>query len=103
MKIRKGDNVIVIAGKDKGKSGVVAHAYPKESMVLIEGINSKKRHQKPRKGGQKGQIVEKSMPIHVSNIMIKDPKGNKGSRISIKRDENKRVRIATKSGSVIEK
>ena len=103
MKIKKGDNVVVIAGKDKGKTGVIAHAYPKEDMVLIEGVNVKKRHQKARRGGAKGQVIEKAMPIHVSNTMFLDPKGNKGTRLSITREGGVRVRVAKKSGSAIEK
>ncbi len=103
MKIKKGDNVIVIAGKDKGKTGSIVAAYPKEDLVLIEGVNMKKRHQKARKGGSKGQIVEKAMPIHISNVMIMDPKKNKGTRISISKKDGKRVRIGQKSGAVIDK
>jgi large subunit ribosomal protein L24 len=77
MKIKKGDKVIVISGKDKGKTGEVAHAYPKLNRVLILGVNVAKRHQRARKQGQKGQLIEKPMPIHVSNVMIVDPKKGK--------------------------
>ncbi len=70
MKIKKNDNVIVITGKDKGKKGKVLRAFPKFDMVLVEGINSKKRHQKASKSGAKGQIVEKAHPIHVSNVKV---------------------------------
>jgi large subunit ribosomal protein L24 len=68
MKIKKGDKVTVITGKDKSKSGVVLRAFPKLDMVLIEGINKKKLHKKPRKGGEKGKIIEQAAPIHVSNV-----------------------------------
>ena len=68
MKIQKGDKVIIITGKDKGKSGVVLRAFPKLSQVLVEGINKKKVHQKPKKQGEKGKIVERAMPVHVSNV-----------------------------------
>jgi len=70
MNIKKGDSVIVLAGKDKGKSGKVLRAIPKEDMVLVEGVNLKKVHEKSRKGAGKGQIVEKGYPIHVSNVKL---------------------------------
>ena len=68
MKIKKGDKVTVIAGKDKGKSGVVVRAMPKLQKVVVEGVNIAKKHQKPVKSGSKGQIVEVAMPIHISNV-----------------------------------
>lgn len=68
MKIKKGDKVEVITGKDKGKSGTVVRAFPKLSKVLVEGLNKKKVHQRPRKQGEKGKIVEQAAPIHVSNV-----------------------------------
>ena len=103
MKIRKGDNVIVVSGKDRGKTGSIVAAYPKENLVLIEGVNLKKRHQKARRGGQKGQIVEKAMPINVSNVMIVDPKNSKRTRIHISREGGKRVRTTVKSKVALEK
>ena len=68
MKIRKGDNVIVITGKDRGKSGKVIRAFPVKNMVLVDGINIKKKHQRPSKSNQKGQVVDRTTPIHVSNV-----------------------------------
>ncbi len=68
MNIKSGDNIIVITGKDKGKTGKVTKAFPKENMVVIEGVNVKKRHQRATRQGQKGQIVEQSHPIHISNV-----------------------------------
>jgi len=68
MKIKKGDKVTVITGKDKGKSGLVTRALPKENRVIVEGINIAKKHQRSRHKGQKGQMVEKPMPIHISNV-----------------------------------
>jgi large subunit ribosomal protein L24 len=103
MKIKKGDNCIVTTGKDKGKTGVILRAFPKTNQVLIEGVNVVKRHQKSRRGGQKGQVVEKSMPISASNVMVVDPKKSVGTRISITRENGKRIRIAKKSGAVIGK
>lgn len=68
MKIKKGDKVKVITGKDKGKTGAVLKSFPQDMMVLVEGVNKKKIHQKPRKGGEKGKIIERSTPINVSNV-----------------------------------
>lgn len=68
MHIKKGDKVKVITGKDKGKSGAVVRAFPKEERVLVEGVNIKKLHKRPRKQGEKGRIVEQATPVHVSNI-----------------------------------
>jgi large subunit ribosomal protein L24 len=68
MKIKKDDKVIVLTGKDKGKTGTVTKAMPKENKVIVSGVNVLKVHQKPRKSGEKGQIIDKSMPINVSNI-----------------------------------
>lgn len=101
MKIKKNDNIIVIAGKDKGKTGKVVKAIPKTSMVVIAGINIKKKHQRPQKSGQKGQIIDKIMPIHVSNVMIVDPSIGKRSRISMKMIDGKFVRVSKKSGKEI--
>lgn len=70
MHVKKGDNVIVTTGKDKGKSGKVLRALPKEDKVLVEGVNIKKVHNKAKKSGTKGEIVEKSFPIHVSNVKL---------------------------------
>jgi len=98
MKIIKGDKVIVIAGKDRGKTGTVSEAFPKINMVLVDGVNVKKKHQKPRgRNARKGQILEKSLPIHVSNVMIVDPKGGKRTRVGVERKDGKRTRITKKS------
>lgn len=70
MKIKKNDNVIVIAGKDKGKTGKVLKAFPADNQVLIAGINTHKKHQKPRKAGEKGQTIDKDFPINASNVML---------------------------------
>lgn len=103
MKIKKNDTVIVISGADKGKSGKVLHVLRGVNRVLIEGINMKKRHERSRRQGQKGQIIEKPGTIHASNVMLLDPKSNVRTRISISRESGKAVRIAKKSGAVIEK
>jgi len=101
MKIKKDDNVIVVAGKDKGKNGKVIKAIPSSDKVVVEGVNIKKKHMRPRKSGQKGQIVEIAAPVHVSNVMIKDPKTGKPSRIGMKTVGDKKVRISKKSGEEI--
>ncbi|MFH1455114.1 MAG: 50S ribosomal protein L24 [bacterium] len=99
MKIKKGDNIIVITGKDKGKTGKVLSAYPKENAVLIEGINISKKHQRAQKSGSKGQIVDKIMPINVSNVMIND--AGKRARVGKKLIGGKFVRINRKTGKEI--
>ena len=70
MHVKKGDNVIVLAGKDKGKSGKILHAFPREDMVLVEGVNTKKVHKRANKKDAKGTIIEKDFPVHVSNVKI---------------------------------
>jgi len=99
MKIKKGDNVIVIAGKDKGKIAKVLAAYPKENKVLVEGVNMHKKHEKARTSGSKGQVVEKMMPIHVSNVMIHN--SGKRARVGKKIIGEKYVRINKKTGEEI--
>lgn len=101
MKIKKNDIVIVITGKDKGKTGKVTKSLPKRDMVVIDGVNIKKKHQRPQKSGQKGQMVEKTLPIHVSNVMILDSSTGKRSRIGMKLIGDKYVRISKKSGKEI--
>jgi large subunit ribosomal protein L24 len=77
MKIKKNDNVIVIAGKDKGKTGKVSRAFPAKEMVLIPGLNIHKKHKRPTKGGEKGQVVDQAFPMHVSNVMLVDGSGKR--------------------------
>ncbi|HNW71494.1 MAG TPA: 50S ribosomal protein L24 [Candidatus Paceibacterota bacterium] len=101
MKLRKGDNVIVTAGKDKGKKGKIVKALPSLNKVVVEGLNMTKRHQRPRKSNEKGQIVKMSMPIHVSNVMIVDPKTGSGSRIGKRKIGDKMARISKKSNQEI--
>ncbi len=103
MKIKKGDSVIVIAGKDKGKTGTVLETFPKKDQVLIDGINVVTRHQKNRRTRSQGQIIEKSMPIHVSNVSLLE--GNKPVRVGYKvekdGDQIKKTRISRASGKAI--
>ena len=100
MKIVKGDKVVVIAGKDKGKEGIVQAVYPKLNKVVVEGVNTHKKHQKPTQQNPEGTIVEMYVPIDASNVAIVDPKTKKASRVgyAFDKDGNK-VRIAKKSGS----
>ena len=108
MRIRKDDQVMVIGGKDSGKTGRVVRTDPKKERVFVEHLNMIKRHERPRsqtdlKNPQAGGIVEKEGPIHVSNVMLLDPKGNKGTRIGVRRDDKgRRVRIAKRSGQDID-
>ena len=101
MKLKKGDNVIVIAGKDKGKKGKIVRVLVAKNKVVVEGLNMLKKNQRPRKSGEKGQIISVAMPIHVSNVMIVDPKTGKGSRIGKKKVGNKMVRVTKRSDQEI--
>ncbi len=85
MKIKKNDNVIVIAGNNRGKTGKVLKVFPKVNRVIVEGVNLRKRHTKPNQKNPQGGIVEKEAPIHVSNIMIVDPKTNEATRIGARK------------------
>ena len=101
MKIKKGDKVIVIAGDDKGKTGEVLKAMPKEGKVVVQGVNLVKRHTKPSQTNP-GGIVTKEAAIQVSNVAVVDPKSNKASKIGYKEVDGKKVRVARKSGEVID-
>ena len=102
MKIKKGDKVIVITGKDKGKTGEVTKAMPKENKVIVAGVNLVKRHQKPSQENA-GGIVSKEMPIHVSNVALVDPKTGKATRVAMRVEEGgRKVRVAKRSGDVID-
>jgi large subunit ribosomal protein L24 len=104
-KIRRGDTVQVIAGKDAGKQGRVLRVEPRKNRLFVEGLNIVKRHQRPRslkdtqRGGQVGGVIEKEGPIHLSNVMVVDPRDNKPTRVRIERTaEGKRERVAILSG-----
>jgi len=101
MKIRKDDKVIIIAGKDKGKKGTVVKAIPTMDKVVVEGINIAKKSIKGRGQGQPGQVIEKAMPIHVSNVSLIDPKSKKPTRVRLEKKGGKVMRVALKSGSTI--
>ena len=107
MRIRTDDQVVLISGKDAGKTGRVVRTEPKKNRVYVEGLNMIKRHERPRsqgdlKNAQAGGIVEKEGPIDVSNVMLLDPKDNKPSRVGVRIDKGgKRVRYAKRTGNEI--
>lgn len=107
MKIRKGDIVEVIAGKDKGKRGEVLQVLPKENRVIVQGINIHKKHKKaiPGQVGVQGQpqILEFEAPIHASNVMVVDPKENRPTRVGFQLEGGKWVRYAKRSGELLDK
>lgn len=97
MLIKKGDKVVVITGRDKGKEGIVQKAYPRLEKVVVEGINIRKKHRKPTQQNPEGSIVEMYAPIHVSNVALIDPKTKKPTRVGIKIVKGKKVRVAKKA------
>ena len=108
MKIRRDDEVIVIGGKDRGKTGRVLRVEPKRHRVFVEGLNIVKRHQRPQqvRDAQRaetvGGVVEKEGPIHVSNVMLIDPKDKKPTRVGISREGGQRRRVARRSGTQLD-
>ena len=101
MKLRTGDKVIVIAGKDKGKSGKIVRVLPKDDKIIVEGINMMKRHQRPRRSGEKGSVKNMEMSLNASNVMILDPKDGKPTRVGKKEVGGKMVRVARRSNQEI--
>ncbi|MER2259010.1 MAG: 50S ribosomal protein L24 [Priestia megaterium] len=101
MHVKKGDKVMVISGKDKGKTGVILTAYPKKDRVLVEGVNIIKKHLKPNQANPQGGIVSQEAAIHVSNVMLIDPKTGEPTRVGYKVEDGKKVRVAKKSGEII--
>lgn len=103
LRLKKGDKVIVTTGKDKGKTGEITTVFPKESKVIVRGVNMVKRHTKPSQESA-GGIISKEMPIHVSNVALVDPKTGKATRIGYKVEKDgHKVRVAKKSGEVVDK
>lgn len=101
LKVKKGDEVIVIAGKEKGKKGKITQVIPSESRVIVGGINMVKRHTKPSRTSP-GGLVEKEAPLHVSNVALLDPKTGKPTRVGVKTlEDGRKVRVAKRSGEVI--
>ena len=108
IRIRRDDMVKVLAGKDKGKTGRVLRVQPKKNRVFVEGVNIQKRHQKPRslrdaqRAQEVGGVIEREGPVHISNVMLLDPKSNEPTRVSVKREGGRRVRVAKKSGEAFD-
>ena len=103
MQVKKGDTVVVISGKDKGKKGKVLQAMPKVERVIVEGVNMMTKHQKPSAKVQQGGIIHQEGPVHASNVMLWDNKAKAPTRIGYKVLENgKKVRVSKKSGETIE-
>jgi large subunit ribosomal protein L24 len=105
LKVRKGDQVQVMAGKDRGKSGRILRVEPSNERVYVEGLNMVKRHMRPQqvaetqRGQTVGGVIEREGPIHVSNVMLLDPKDHKPTRVGVEREGGKRYRVAKRSGT----
>ncbi len=108
LKIRRDDTVRIIAGKDRGRTGRVLRVEPKKNRVFVEGVNIQKRHQRPRsirdaqRAQEIGGVIEREGPIHISNVMLLDPKTGDPTRVGIKREGGRRVRIAKRSGQEVD-
>ena len=100
-KLKKGDKVVVIAGKDKGRTGEVVQVFPKEDRAVVSGINVVRRHQRQTQTTEAG-IITKEAPVHLSNLAIADPKDGKPTRVGFKVEGEKKVRYAKRSGEVID-
>jgi large subunit ribosomal protein L24 len=107
-KIRRDDEVVVISGKDRGKTGKVLRVDPSKQRVFVEGLNIVKRHQRPmqvpnaQRAEQVGGVIEKEGPIHISNVMLIDPKDKKPTRVGIVREDGTRRRVARRSGTKLD-
>jgi large subunit ribosomal protein L24 len=100
-KIKKGDRVVVLSGKDKGKHGEVVRAMPKDGKVIVSGVNVVVRHTKPSQADPQGGLKRKEAPIHVSKVAIEDPKTGKPTRVGFRIENGQKVRVAKRSGEVI--
>jgi large subunit ribosomal protein L24 len=100
-KIKKGDTVVVLSGKDKGKTGEVTRAMPKDGKVVVSGVNIATRHRKPSQTNPQGGLERTEAPLHVSKVAIADPKSGKATRVRFDVRDGKKVRVAVKSGEVI--
>ena len=101
MKLKKGDKVVVIAGKEKGQTGTIVRVLPAANMLVLDKMNLAKKHRRGNAQARKGQIIEKAMPLHASNVMLADPKSGKPTRVRIDRKEGGRMRVAVKSGQEV--
>lgn len=101
MKIKKGDQVVVISGKEKGKKGKIQSAQPEKNRVIVQGVNILAKHQKPRGQGKLGGIIKQEGAIDASNVMVFCSKCDKGTRVGYKMDGDKKVRVCKKCGAII--
>ena len=101
QKIRKGDTVVILSGKDKGKTGEVLKSMPKDSKVLVAGVNVAVRHRKPTQVNPQGGLERREAPLHVSKVAVADPKSGKATRVRFEERDGKKVRVAVKSGELI--
>ena len=100
-KIKKGDQVVVLSGKDKGKTGEVVRAMPKEGKVVVSGVNVAVRHRKPSQANPQGGLERREAPLHASKVAIADPKSGKPTRVRFETRDGKKVRVAATSGELI--
>ena len=101
-KIKKGDSVVVLSGKDKGKTGTVSKVLPKDGKVVVEGVNMIARHRKPSQTNPQGGIDRYEAPMHIAKVAVADPKDGKPTRVRIEERDGKKVRVAAKSGETID-
>ncbi|HEX6374548.1 MAG TPA: 50S ribosomal protein L24 [Allosphingosinicella sp.] len=101
MKIKKGDRVVVLSGKDKGKHGEVTKSMPKAGKVIVAGVNVAARHRKPSQANPQGGIERREAPLHASKVALEDPKTGKPTRVRFEERDGKKVRIAVRSGELI--
>ena len=101
QKIKKGDTVVVLSGKDKGKTGEVLRAMPKDDKVVVGGVNVATRHRKPSQANPQGGLERREAPLHVSKVAVADPKTGKPTRVRFETRDGKKVRVAVKSGELI--
>jgi large subunit ribosomal protein L24 len=107
LRVRSGDEVMVIAGKDRGKRGRVLRVEPTKERVYVEGLNMVKRHMRPRQGGSRGQstaggVIEREGPVHVSNVMLIDPRAGRPTRVGVERAGGRRQRVTKLSGTQLD-
>jgi large subunit ribosomal protein L24 len=101
-KIKKGDEVVVLSGKDKGRTGTVSKVLPKDGKIIVEGINVATRHVKPSQVNPQGGIQRNPAPMHISKVALADPKDGKPTRVRFEEKDGKKVRVAVKSGETID-
>lgn len=102
-KIKRGDRVVVIAGKDRGKRGIVRSVVTKHDRIVVEGVNMVKKHQRARQQGQQSAIIEREAPLHISNVMLIDPNNDEPTRVTFRvREDGSLVRVGKRSGRDIE-